>query len=187
MKVVRITDTAELPVRTLINKGHHNVKHGMKAPGFVAVQLGVSDDILDASEQKTPAVLSDDNYVLMPIFRGNEHKVDGRGNHLYYIAEDVDSTSADGVIVLWDIPNLKYTNVEYVISGNVDELAVGSSGKIRSGTKYSSPSPLLEITGNATLRWSGIAGDEMYSQTIIYNKVTGWTFGDILMKIKEEA
>ncbi len=184
MKIISLGSQGLKKVKTVVitsksNAKYHNVRHGSHQSGFWAYTLGVSNRLHKVNDDEDKVELIDDNYILLPIKRNGKQIIDGRGNGMYYLDSDNIDEHTNDYIVLWNIPNNFYKDVKYEVSKNVLELGVGFSGKVRGDDIYISPSPLLEVTGNAVLRWTGVDKDGNKLKQVIKFNGDIWTVGDI--------
>ena len=134
--------------------------------------------------------LTDSNYIVKPIKVKSSDgrkvcKKDGKDNIFYVVTEDQASFHKKDLILVWELPNRNFTNIQYDIKGPHNILAKASTGKERDDNVYSSPILLIELLGNCTLSWNGEqdTGDVL-EQTIDFNYESGQFTIDII-KSKE--
>lgn len=154
-------------------KRYHNLKHGTS--GKRLWSWSASMDI-----KKFPVVsderveLDGNDYVLIPISRDGKILKDGIGNCNYVISKDDVESHRSDIIVLWEIPIKNFKTIEIELSGDVSEIGRGYIGKYRVDRKQRIPAPILEITGNCAITWTGDTFDgDGYKQVIKY-KESNW-------------
>ena len=174
MKIMKLTSKRLSPVTPIIikkkpNTLYFNIKHGSRGDKLHSYTFG-----LDASKFKPTSIsdeleLKDDNYVLLPIYKNEEQRKDRAGHPMYFISTDDMDDHKNDYIILWEIPNKFYTNVEYTTSGNVNVLGEGKIGRSRGGEDYISPSPILEVYGVCSLEWTACKDGSRYKQSFSYD------------------
>jgi len=175
MKIIKIAGTETQYVSTEIftsnrDEKFHNIKHGTYGKALWMLSLSLCSKtfpvILD-----TTLELIDDNYILKQIFgKGHQPVKDSRGNELYVVKQDNMAHHRNDVLVLWEPVFTDIVKLSYTISGKVNEIGVGYTGKSRIGKEVVIPVPMLEVIGDCTLSWIGNDIDgNTYTQVIKYN------------------
>lgn len=201
MKIVKLT-TAEVKnaVAQVFSKKFNNnkvymtfsIKHGTSGDEFGYWLLPIAHNIARPQNRYESKELDDNKYILIKRTQsnanGDESITDKLGNFTYTLSTDESTLHQKDVIVLWDIPNKKYTDVSYSTSGDVDLLGTGFNGKVRNNVIYKSPAPVLEVFGDCKMNWRAIdhKGNE-YHQAIAYDYSSGkWDISPIT-KIEKDV
>jgi len=138
-------------------KRYYNLTHGTKGPGTWRWYAG-TDPVKFPSD--TPElVLSDSNYLLLPVYKNGNIVKDMRDNICYNIGVDNDPSHSGDILLLWSIPGRTYIDVEFSISGSAELLGKGSVGRSRGDASITWPSPVVEIYGDCELVWVGKTKD----------------------------
>ncbi len=176
MKMLKLTGLGVSPVYATIYVGkrtqvrYFNIMHGSR--DFKVWSCGMNKHLFNPDNYGhdiTKLELSANNYTLRPI---QTAKNPGETQFYAVYSDNVDSHTTDTVL-FWEIPNKRYTNVNYTFEGSCREIGCGETGMVRDGTSYMSPAPVLEIYGDVTLEWTGIdMQGKNLSQTIHYEYAT---------------
>lgn len=194
MKIIKLTASKISTVKgtVIVNKKntskYFNIRHGSASDGLHFYSIYMDSRYFKPVDNEATIDLPDDKYILKPVFKDKAHIKDSKGNYSYCLSiDDVEDHKKD-FIVLWEIPNKFYKGVEYTIDGDVEKIGEGSSGRVRNGTVYSSPAPVLEVFGIATLTWSGTKTKDgiKYSQTITF-KDSKFQIGQIIKAENNES
>lgn len=157
---------------------HFNIKHGSSGRDLHVWSCGMDKKYFNpAKHQSSTFELTDDNYVLLPVRKNGEQLKDKNNNNIYSVSIDNVKNHKKDIILIWEIPNNKYTSVVFTINGDVSLLGEGVIGKTRNGVDYTSPAPVLEIFGVCKLTWSGIdEHNNTVGGVIEYDKENGFRF-----------
>jgi hypothetical protein len=181
--------TAEAKVyKSIDNKLYFNIKHGNLGKDTWCYSLSFNRKLFIPKDEKDVIKLNNNNYDLKVILDKNKNiKKDKKNNILYSITVNDIKDHIRDIILLWEIPNKEYINVEYEIKGNGKTLIEASRGKERPNGTYITPAPVIEITGDVELYWSGYdKNDNKISQSVYYNFTKDhWKIDDIKTTPKE--
>ncbi len=158
---------------------HFNIRHGSASEGLHDYIIYMDRRYFKPEDNITEKILNDDDYILKPVYKNNIHIQDRKDNYSYTLSRDEVEDHKKDYIILWEIPNKFYSDVKFDVSGNAIILGTGYSGRVRDGKVYSSPAPVLEVYGTATLEWSGIRDDKLYKQIITF-KDDQWNIGQVI-------
>lgn len=177
MRILTLTSEGIKPAVATVfkdkDKSHYNIKHGSRGKDTHVLSYGLDKTFFDPVKlDQSTYELKDDNYILIPIKKDGIQVKDRNGNCLYSISIDnVRNHKKDAILIL-EIPNNNYTEVNFTTTGNVSVLGQGIIGKTRSDKLYSSPAPILEIYGDCVLTWTGKNGDDIVTGGFVYNRVS---------------
>ena len=123
--------------------------------------------------------LNKDNYIIKPVKERDKEgkllpKKDLKNNIIYVVGEDESSFHKKDLILIWELPNRNFTNIEYSIKGPHNILAEAKTGKERNNKVFTSPIVLVELLGDCKLSWEGTqdSGDAL-CQNINFKYETG--------------
>lgn len=172
MRFTKISGTSTSTVSTVLhkagNKSYHNVKHGSYGKGLWKWSIGMKSDIFPVVDNKT-LTLDQDNYILIPVKRNNATSKDGIGNTMYNISTDEMLSHKNDIIALWEPDAVNINDFEYTITGCIEEIGKGYTGKTRNDRTIKIPTPIFEITGSCDIKWEGIGPNNVkHSQHISY-------------------
>ena len=185
MRIRKLTTNLLLNVKAKIitnkNNGakHFNIRHGSASEGLHDYVIYTDNRYFKPEENENEGAFNDDDYILKPVYKNDIHIQDRKDNYSYTISKDDVEDHKKDYIVLWEIPNKFYTDVKYEVSGNAIVLGTGYSGRVREGTLFSSPAPVLEVYGTTTLEWSGIRDNVLYKQKVTF-KDDQWSIGQVI-------
>lgn len=174
MRIMKLTGvtvkpaTAGIYVSKKTQQKYFNIWHG--ARGMKTWCCGLNKRLFNPDDTKELTLeLVDNDYAIK--------QVDGlsnpNGRPFYSIYKDTVETHLNDILLLWEIPNKRYTEVTYSISGEAHVIGEGETGSNRDNISYISPAPVLEIYGSCTLVWAGKNTDnQSISQTITYDYAT---------------
>jgi hypothetical protein len=176
MKMLKLTGLRVMPVYASVYIGkrtqvrYFNIMHGSR--DFSVWSCGMNKRLFNPDNYGRDVdkiELTDNNYTLVPV----ETAKNPNNTQFYAVYSDGVESHTTDIILFWEIPNKRYTEVTYSISGSCRELGSGVTGMTRDGIEYRSPAPVLEIYGDVTLSWSGkdMIGQSL-SQTISYDYAT---------------
>lgn len=175
MKMLKLTSLCVMPVFANIYIGkknqvkYFNIMHGSR--DFAVWSCGMNKRLFnpDHYPDVTKLELSDNNYTLVPV----ETAKNPENKQFYAVYSDNVESHTSDIILFWEIPNKRYTDIEYSFTGSCRELGKGETGMSRDGIVYKSPAPVLEIYGDVTLTWTGkdMQGRSL-SQTVTYEYAT---------------
>lgn len=161
---------------------HMNLTHGAKGVGGWKWFAGVDKStVTDES-----ALLTKNDYVLIPVYKAGKHIKDKAGNLCYNISRNSDPVHTSDLLVLWTPASKSYTDVKCTVLGGCEIIGSGKY-PIGRGGRRSLPAPVVEIYADATLRWVGTNPEGVVSQQLIsydYGR-REWTTGDVLPVSKE--
>ncbi len=172
------------------NKTYFNILHGSRDFGYYCYKLFLDYKIFKDIElsKKDGYVLDGNDFVLKPIYK-NDKPLKNRDNRsLYNITKEDTGHLHKSTLVLWDIPNFMYNDVNFkIISGYAVVIGVGKSGVERDGVKYKSPAPVLEVMGDVIIEWSGVSSvtNEKVGERLT-RKNNIWTSVQIKEELKDE-
>lgn len=179
MKVIKISSTkVECPTATAVmSKNNKDPRFkiilGSEGDGVYPYMLGLDTKYFKPTDIEDKVILEGDNYIIKEVKSPDTKKpmVLPDGKKLYTISKSSAHTFPKDTIVIWEIPNSRYTDVEYEISGDVEKLVEGGSiGKIRNGIAYTSPTLVLEVFGDCELKWTALNKEnKRISQTVKYS------------------
>ena len=177
MKIVSLTENGvgKVVAKAYVNNNskHFNIIHGSK--GFWEYRIGIFDNYAKPENEDDILELNKENYIIKPVMsRANDDFYkDARGNIVYNLTEGNDDINHD-CLVLWTIPNKRYTDVTYLVKGQCDVIAVAEHGIERPNNVYRSPSPVVEIFGSSELIWTAKkANGDKVRQSVKYNYKSG--------------
>ena len=156
---------------------HYNLSHGSKGASTWRWYAGLDPRCFP--NDSNCVVLDNDNYNLKPVYSKNKLLKDAKGNICYNIVTDSNPEHKHDILLLWSIPVRNCTDVEFSIDGDVDIVGTGYSGKSRGEKSTVTPAPVLEITGDCVLKWSGTTKQgKSVKQTVSYRYYEShWTIG----------
>ena len=175
MRLLKLTQYAIQNVKPSIyksasNKLYYNIILGSKPPHGRTTTIKLDSLLFDPVKQED-LILENDNYILKPYIRNNKVDKDSHGNTNFVLTQDNNGVHKRDILVLWEIPNNRYTNVRYHIEGEVNILSRAISGKTSNDQKFTSPYLLLEVYGSCNLEWTGLDKDNrLVKQTVDYNE-----------------
>lgn len=138
---------------------YFNVKHGSQGSDLWAYSCELNKDYFKPDSASAELKMDADNYVIIPVKKNGQLVTDKKDNTLYMVTIDHNQNHKHDLLLFWEIPNVNYTKVEYKLSGMVNCIGTGWSGKERGNICFKSPAPVLEVYGNAVLEWSAIDQD----------------------------
>lgn len=174
MKILLLRDNIVSPATAIVrknktaNKLYFYIPHGTRLPGLFAYNMGVNYKDFAPKNENEELKLDGNNYIILPVRKDDKIVTDSNNNTIYYVAKDYNTSHSDDIILFWEIPNKKYTDVEFKVSGEVEVIAKGFSGKQRGTELYKSPAPVLEIYGDCQFEWSGKSDTGIVGQSIKY-------------------
>lgn len=171
MQILRLTaDAISTAVAVSVDgkkEKYYNLKHGSIGRSLWRYIMFLSNTCFKYTPGVEEKQLIGNNYSLRAINKKGEFIKDEKGNRLYNIVTDKNSSHYNDLLIFWDIPNFNYTEVSYKLSGNVNLIAEATNGKDRGDIVFTSPAPVLEVLGNCKLEWCGKNSDGKHvSQTI---------------------
>jgi len=174
MKILRLSNSviscaiADKYVDSNSGKVHFNINHGSRGTNTWRWYACLHD--LYFKSEESHITLDGDAYELDPVMRNGSPLVDSKDNQCYNVVMDNDPCHKNDILLLWTIPGRGYDNVEYSVTGNIELIGEGSSGKSRLEGAASYPSPILLISGDCKLHWSGVnSNGDKVSQNISYD------------------
>jgi len=189
MKITKLTLQGIKPAvsEVIVNKGkkYHNLKHG--TTGKRLWSWSASMDVKKFPVTSDEGIILDgSDYVLIPISKDGKILKDGINNCNYVISKDNIESHTNDILVLWEIPIKNFNEVEISLSGDVVEIGRGYIGKYRPDRKQRIPAPILEITGNCTIKWKATTfNGEVYQQIINY-KESSWDINPPVLVVDNE-
>jgi len=176
MKIVKLTGlgigsvTAQVYKNTK-GKMYFNISHGTKGKDLFVWKCGLRDGRFTPKSEGDTLELNDNNYIIRNVLDKNKQVMkDVNGNLLYNIDIDYMENHKNDLLVLWEIPNKNYKECRYTVTGDVDVIGEGKTGKIRGDKKFISPAPVLEIYGDCELVWSAVdKNNKGYKQIFKYD------------------
>ena len=157
---------------------YYNLRHGTYGRGLYKWWCSFSTKFFVPENVTDTLVLEDDDYIIVPI-KDNKNgglKRASNGDVCYTITKDDMEYHKSDILLLWEIPNKNYINVDYEIEGSGEQIGRGVTGKQRGDVMCRSTAPVLEITGDVTLTWEAkdING-KRFKQVIVYDSsVNSW-------------
>jgi len=176
MKIIKLTYKETLPVTTTIIKNrdnkYHNLKHGTRGLGLWEWSASMNVVNYPVIEDKT-ILLDKDNYTIVPVTKDKKIITDSLHNVLYSITTDDITSHRKDILLLWELPIKNFKTISYTLSGDVLELGNGYIGKVRGTRRQKIAAPVLEITGDSTLTWTGVTFDNKH-----YKQTVNFTYSD---------
>lgn len=186
------------------DKLFYNIILGSEGEGFFPYFISLAYKHFKPNNISDVLELTDDNYVIKTV-KEYYKLVDGKkipytdkeqkpiktlkdGKKYFTIYKTNGYSFPKDTLLIWEIPNIKYTNVTYSLSGDVELIEEGGGiGKERNGVKYVSPCLLLEIYGDCELKWNAINRNNEKIQQIITYKYNSdeYSISDITIINKE--
>lgn len=158
---------------------YFTVTHGSAGEGLHQVRFAVDKYVGLADKPDDTLQMQHKDYNIFPIRREGKHIKDRNNNNIYCIYRDSSSEMhANDYLIFWDIPNDFYKSVKYDVSGNVAIISEGYNGKVREDS-YVSPAPVLEVTGDCKLAWTGVNNNGQVITQIITFTEGVWDVGEI--------
>lgn len=136
---------------------YFNIQHGSLDYGLHSYNIHIESKDYDASLLKDEFItLTEDKYVLKPIYVNNEVLKDRIGNVKYKLTKDDNYSHKDDLLLFIELPNFNYKEVKFIIiNGNCSYLGMGITGRNRDNVIYKSPAPILETSGDFSIAWTG--------------------------------
>lgn len=164
MEIIKLSSggkAVEATAKVFNSKGgkvYYNLGNGLDEVDFHRYKICLKEeDFKDIAKLNRPNILLDrKDYFLKAVYNKAGLYRDRLNNTRYNLGIEKDTTTYDTTLVIWEIPNFHYVDVEYkIVSGNVEVIGEGINGIDRGGIKYKSPAPILEIEGDVVIKWSG--------------------------------
>ena len=150
---------------------YYNIVMGSEGEGFYPYYICLASKYFKPSTLTDTLELSDNNYTIQLIKdKDKQPRLYKDGKKIFSVYKSNGYSYPNDTLLIWEIPNVKYTNVKYTLTGCVEKLEEGGGiGKERNGVKYYSPSVLLEIYGDCKLEWSALNEQGLpIKQTVTY-------------------
>lgn len=160
---------------------YFNIKHGGIGHASHVYSMGIDKSLGRPTSMDERLTLTKTSYVILPIVdkKTGVQKKDRNNNPVFYITHDTVNDHTNEYVVLWEIPNKRYTNVKYTLDGDAHVIAEGSHGKRREINGFHSPSPIIEVSGPCKLSWSAVTQDgRNIEQTILFDN-DSWSIGSV--------
>jgi hypothetical protein len=172
MRILKLTEFTIKPAIASVfiskknQQKYFNLWHGSR--GLKVWGCGMNKRTFNPTDfpDKESIELKDNNYVITPI----PGLTNPGGKPFYSIYTDNVESHTNDVLLLWEIPNKRYTNVTYVTSGDCHVVGSGETGSVRDDIEYISPAPVIEIFGSCVLAWKGYdINNNIISQEITFD------------------
>lgn len=131
-----------------------NIMHGSFGTGLGFWSARLNGRFGRPTSESDMITLDKNTYDLYAVRNGsNQVMKDVLDNTLYGVTDNRVQGDSRGVIILWRIPNVNYSEVSYSLVGMCSELGSGWNGKDRGDVIYKSPAPVVEVFGDCILSW----------------------------------
>lgn len=176
MKILNLSATETTPVVAIVpnrkkqDKLYYEIQHGSRGSTLWMWTANFAYQQFSPKDISDELKLTGDNYYLKTLYKEGVATTDKQGNVNYLITTDNMHNHKKDILLLWEIPNVNNdTDLKYEISGQVNELGLGYTGRERGTNIGKTPAPVLEITGDCVLKWCSTVDGVTSSQTIKYN------------------